>query len=866
NTAKLTILNSNAGADFIVNGTLYDRGSSGNGVSLPSGATWVISSIGTVIKSNGSSATVYRDNYEGGMVAIPSTATWIYRYNGDNTYVNTATTNMFYPNLYFESTNGSYSFNDFRAALTGASPATVKGSMYVGTTGTGTVAVYNSNIALTPMLINGSLTVGLGSTLTNASYNGTTTSSYGPGTGFEILGDLTVNGTLNARYNDTGLIKISGNTNQIISGSGTIITQDLTIANSSPVNIMLNANIPVYGVLKFGANSKLTFNTGDITMKSLATGTAMVDVVPTSANILYNSGKLVVERYIKTPRKWQLLSVPTSSAQSVKTAWMENKTNIPGYGTFVTDSISDWSSPSKGFDAFSIGGPSVKALDITTNIWKGIANVDVPLTGSTSYLVFVRGDRQVTPPSAANSTTTLRTSGQLQRNDQVRTLPNAGFAMVGNPYPSAVDIFNVTKTNLAQSGLYYWDPLLTGFYGVGAYQTLAYNALGYYDLVPGGSGSYGSTIKTLESGQAFFVRTNAGGVVTFKESDKIISSRTVTFVESQPHTLRANLFLNSSPGNRKLADGNMAFFDDAYSNNIDFDDAIKLTNSGENVSFKREEKLLSVERRQSITGRDTLFLNITRLAASAYQWEVPTVNLDAPGRRGFLVDNYLHLSTELNLSGNNIIDFVVDANAGSAAADRFMIVFSSSAPVPIADPNITLTTARQQNQSVLVSWSTLNEAPLTRYEVERSSNGSSFTSLATLPALHANQPAYEFVDANRQPLDAYYRIKGTGQNGLIVYSNVFKIAGIRHSNDISIYPNPVENRVAHVTFAKMPAGIYQVSLYNIAGIMVYNTETTVSGKDEMKSFVLPPTLSSGSYQLSFYSAGIDIKTLKLIVP
>lgn len=255
-TGKLMVYDSTATSDFMVDGTLYDRASSGNGISFSGGSTWTLGSAGTVIKTNNSSAAAFRTNYYNGISNIPATASWIYRYNADGNPSNVAV-DMYYPNLYFENTTGSlYSFNSSFTAFAGASGySTVKGNMFVGTTGSGPVTVYNSNINAQPMLLMGNLSIGTGSSLISSSYDGASNSTHGYGTGIELRGNLTNAGNFTTTYNaantGSGQLWFTGNTNQIVSGAGAFNLYDATVNNGSGGSVTLNTDLLVPHNLSF---------------------------------------------------------------------------------------------------------------------------------------------------------------------------------------------------------------------------------------------------------------------------------------------------------------------------------------------------------------------------------------------------------------------------------------------------------------------------------------------------------------------------------------------------------------------------------------------------------------------------------------
>lgn len=216
NNRLLEIAN-DVGVDLQVNGILTDNGNGAtNGINFSNnGSTWAYGTNGTIVKTGSSSVAQYRDNYEGGIANVPNTAIWRYRYTGNSTNVVVATINMFYPNLYFESTNGNYAFSGASERLQGSSGfATVKGGFFIGTTGTAAVEVFNVNTNSILMQVMGNLVIGgngfPGVSILHNNQGGTI------GTGLEIHGSLLINNDGQLDFDDgtaalDGIFRIHGN-------------------------------------------------------------------------------------------------------------------------------------------------------------------------------------------------------------------------------------------------------------------------------------------------------------------------------------------------------------------------------------------------------------------------------------------------------------------------------------------------------------------------------------------------------------------------------------------------------------------------------------------------------------------------------
>ncbi len=82
-------------------------------------------------------------------------------------------------------------------------------------------------------------------------------------------------------------------------------------------------------------------------------------------------------------------------------------------------------------------------------------------------MVFVRGDRTISSSFMAPTQTTLRTKGTLYTGNQTPVAVGAGqFTAIGNPYPSTIDMRNITKTGV-KDFFYVWDAALAGANGYG---------------------------------------------------------------------------------------------------------------------------------------------------------------------------------------------------------------------------------------------------------------------------------------------------------------------------------------------------------------------------------------------------------------
>lgn len=269
-TTQLTIYNGNtSGADFKVLGTYEDNSNGSNSLVFGTSAKWEMGASGTVIKTNLASADVYRTGYLNGMVNMPATATWIYR--NDGTAANNPTTSnagLYYPNLYFENTTGAATDwsnlnSTFRGNVIGN--CTVYGNMYIGTTGSNPVKIYNNNLNATPMLVYGNVTIGVGSEYTIQESTGN--AGNGSGTGINVKGNITNNGTFDVNTSTSGIAILSGTSTQVISGAGTFdlwnfeLNKPTSTIADEQVDLEVKNNLNfVGGILVTGTNTMYVSN------------------------------------------------------------------------------------------------------------------------------------------------------------------------------------------------------------------------------------------------------------------------------------------------------------------------------------------------------------------------------------------------------------------------------------------------------------------------------------------------------------------------------------------------------------------------------------------------------------------------------
>jgi hypothetical protein len=501
-----------------------------------------------------------------------------------------------------------------------------------------------------------------------------------------------------------------------------------------------------------------------------------------------------------------------------------------------------------GFDALSFA-PSVKTYNPGNNTYTGIGSTNIAFDATLGgYMTFIRGDRTATSVISAVTGTTLRTEGKLFTGDQpaINLIPGK-FIPVNNPYASALDLRNISRSN---SIFYYvWDPNRGGAYGFGGFTTLSWDGSMDYDVVPANAGSYGATNNYIAGGQAFFV--SGSGSVQITENAK--TAATFTSLPFTPagipsQKLRSNLYSVNADGSSFLADGVLCSFADNYSNNVDEMDAKKMMNFSENLSVKKEGLDLVVERRPALFKQDTIFFNLAGLQKRQYRFEFIASQLSRPGLEAFLEDSYLKTRTLLNLIDTDRVDFVIDNNAASAEPGRFRIVFNAAgASLPVTFTNVK---AYPENETIAVQWSVENESGIKNYLVEKSTDGVRFTPVVVITA-HNYQVSsnYNWIDLQPAMGYNYYRIKSTGTGGEIQYSKIVKVWYGTGKKGITVYPNPSPDGIIHLHFNNQPEGKYCLQLMNALGQVIQPRVIQHTGRGNTETISLDEDTPHGLYRL-----------------
>jgi hypothetical protein len=144
----------------------------------------------------------------------------------------------------------------------------------------------------------------------------------------------------------------------------------------------------------------------------------------------------------------------------------------------------------------------------------------------------------------------------------------------------------------------------------------------------------------------------------------------------------------------------------------------------------------------------------------------------------------------------------------------------------------------------ILDWETASETNNSRFELERSSDGLSFSTIASLDGNGSTTEVNTYEYPDNAPFQGmnYYRLKQVDLNGDSNYSSIIAIDRSPDGPPLHVFPNPA-NDVVHIESKEKLAS---VTIFNAQG------ETVYSGRNE--SFITFQPLATGVYTIRTTSA------------
>lgn len=207
-----------------------------------------------------------------------------------------------------------------------------------------------------------------------------------------------------------------------------------------------------------------------------------------------------------------------------------------------------------------------------------------------------------------------------------------------------------------------------------------------------------------------------------------------------------------------------------------------------------------------------------------------------------------------------------DANSATSSFDAFKVAYATAfsnvaansaaawnalspvgTPLPVKFGEIK---GYSKDKGVQIDWTVYSEFNVVRYEIERSTDGVSFSSAGSVQAKGGEGILYyDWFDAAPADGTSYYRIKNVDIDNRSAYSSIVKINLVETSARLNIYPNPVTGNHISWQAGNLQKGMYVVEIYNTTGQAVYTKQVNHAGGMINETIQLPAVLQRGLYTI-----------------
>lgn len=199
----------------------------------------------------------------------------------------------------------------------------------------------------------------------------------------------------------------------------------------------------------------------------------------------------------------------------------------------------------------------------------------------------------------------------------------------------------------------------------------------------------------------------------------------------------------------------------------------------------------------------------------------------------------------VNVAAGASIGFRISAT-DNIEGDATFTITNFSAPASVLPITLTSFAAKEQNNQVLLQWTTSDESNVSGFDVERSTDGNQFIKIATIAAKNSEGVhQYQTVDATAVLGTSFYRLQIKEHNGQQRYSGVAVIK--RSLANLQLYPNPVKDNLV-LSFAAVQSDQQKIEIIDAAGRLLQSQNVEVkAGQNSLRLTDLPA--AKGIYYL-----------------
>jgi len=440
---------------------------------------------------------------------------------------------------------------------------------------------------------------------------------------------------------------------------------DLTIGATRTIH---NITIERGGKVTLNDGYSLTVNDFNINSDASGTGT-FVDMNTTNAHGLTVNGATNVQQYLSSSRNWYMSS-PVSGASSLPT--------VDGVG-----SLTFYSYP----ESDSRQAAGVNGVYAAGAVWNTVSGATTMAFG-TGYIV---------KPSAATSTVTFSGTGLNTGNQTISGLtytaanPKHGFNLIGNPYPSYLNVLPSISSNVdgLEPTVWYRTRDAAGYYhcetvntsdGFGTNSSLTGRVTGYIPPM-----------------QGFWVRTklNNQSIALSNSNRSHTTSVTMSGIGTVPTTpLKSPTLKNETYGllglnvfNGVTGDETIIKFYSGATNNLDAYDSGKMSNGNVNIPELFtivDGSQLAINTMNSIPYDTEIALGFTTGKSGDFTINASLMSNFAEGTQILLKDNIDPQNPVITDLAKQSYSFNSDTTTSNTS--RFTLIFKAPSVATVINP------------------------------------------------------------------------------------------------------------------------------------------------------------------------------------
>jgi len=214
--------------------------------------------------------------------------------------------------------------------------------------------------------------------------------------------------------------------------------------------------------------------------------------------------------------------------------------------------------------------------------------------------------------------------------------------------------------------------------------------------------------------------------------------------------------------------------------------------------------------------------------------------------------------TEFGIDNRNTATNFTEKN-GIASFSRWTM-FNPADALPVI---FTLINGHCENGKIVITWKTAQERNSSRFDIQRSVSGTSWTVIGSIIAAgnSYSEKTYSFTDINPLPAGGTYRIAQYDADGKVHYTSIVRSSCDR-KDGINLWPNPTQD-IAWLNINTSASNKVTVKLYDVKGSLIsVQAATLLPGSNQLSVSV--EKLSAGIYELRVEWDMNKVKTFKLI--